>query len=106
MSAARAAMRGALVAAITLLGAAGCTATTKPEASERMFARFAALADQMCACPDAACGDKVQQAMNQWAADRVQQLGDAPPPSEPGRRRLEEDAKRYRACKARLAAPR
>jgi len=85
-------------------------APVEPDVATKALAQLGAFADQMCACHDTTCADRVQNRMNAWATAMAEKAD----PKERNRRASEADMKqmnelgtRYGECmaKAMQAAP-
>jgi len=96
-----------LVAAVAL---AGCDkkeeASTKPDPYMRMLARGAELGEQMCACKDKPCADKVQAAYDTFAEAQTKVISaDNRKPSVDYENRLAAVQRRLAECATKAALP-
>lgn len=95
-------------AALALLVAVGCKSDEKPPLApaSAMIAKFEAITEKMCSCADPACAEAARMDMNRWSAERVKTASTTAPPSAAESQRLQDAAKRYSGCMARVTAPR
>jgi len=63
------------------------------------MAKMGEFKDQMCACKDKACADKVQESMNKWSAENAKNAGDKPEkPSDEDMKKMTEVGTKYGEC--------
>ncbi len=77
-------------------------APAETSAGDAVIAMFAGFKDQTCACADAACIEKVEQAMMDWAMKNMETLKDLKPTREQDERADQLEAE-MDACKARVS---
>ena len=93
-------MRTLVVVVGLLMAVAACKKKTSKTAEA--MPKMREFRDDMCACKDKACADKVQDDMNKWSADNVRNAGDRPErPSEADMKQMQEIGTRYGECMAR-----
>lgn len=89
-----------------LIALAGCPSR---ESTERKFEaameRFRAFTDQMCACKDRACADKVSEAMTTWAQEMAATQDSKFRPSEAMTKKMSDLGQRYAECMTKLMDP-
>src|SRR4051794_31791117 len=84
--------------AAAALTSVGCK--KKGGAGEAM-AKMSEFKDQMCACKDKACADKVQDSMNKWSAENAKSAGDSKDkPDEKTMKEMQDVGTKYGECMA------
>jgi hypothetical protein len=84
--------------AAAALTSVGCK--KKGGAGEAM-AKMSEFKDQMCACKDKACADKVQDSMNKWSAENAKNAGDSKDkPDEKTMKEMQDVGTKYGECMA------
>jgi hypothetical protein len=87
----------AFLAAVSI-ASFGCK--KKGGAGEAM-AKMSEFKDQMCACKDKACADKVQDSMNKWSAENAKSAGDSKDkPDEKTMKEMQDVGTKYGECMA------
>lgn len=76
-----AAMRNLLVVTVVVSAALASVGCKKKAASDAdaAYAKLSAFKDQMCACTDKSCVEKVQDDMMKWGDEQAKKMGDKKP---------------------------
>ena len=94
----------AFLAAVSLMSFAGCK---KKGGGGEAMAKMSEFKNQMCACTDKACTDKVAGDMQKWQADMAKEMGGKEPEkmNDEDMKKSAEISKAYADCQAKFAAP-
>ena len=88
----------AFLAAVTV-ASFGCK--KKGGGAGEAMAKMGEFKDQMCACKDKACADKVQDAMNKWSAENAKNAGDKQEkPDDKTMKEMQDVGTKYGECMA------
>jgi hypothetical protein len=71
----------------------------------RVFTQLEMFTDEMCACPDRACLDRVNDAMNRWAVELAKEPADTSKPEPEWTAKATKLGDRMTKCTARLTSP-
>ena len=89
----------AFVCAVALLTFAGCK--KKGGGANEAMAKMSSVADEMCACKDKACADKVQDNYVKWGQEQAKKASG----NTEAAKMTEEDTKKYTDCMTKLMTP-
>lgn len=91
--------RAFVVSAVVVL--AGCPDKNSPERRLRAtIAKFEVFTNEMCACKDKPCADKVQEGMTKWATDMAKDASSMKEekPDEESMKKMTELGQHYAEC--------
>lgn len=84
---------------------AACTNPGDPGGSRSAMAKLTEFADQMCACHDSTCAQKISDEMVKWGQEQAKQQHDPPKMSEQMTKRFTEVGERLGKCMQQAMTP-